>query len=247
MEAEGFDEWLRPSRRSDWKEKNELIGPYYIKHRLMTTAFMINVELAAKAAGDLEFFDQLRVLNAKTTSYHSEAEGRRRWWNVAYEKDGKPETTRLEPDQMFALVRTVEGERDSHYFLFEADRATETQEVRIGDKLRRYRISAREQLVERHYGITRFNVLVVTLGEGRAENMVAVSKAVNKEVMGSDSGWPRFLFTTEGQINKTLEAGGTLIDAPWLNGRGDLVTLRQILYPEQAPEPELPGEVFSGR
>jgi hypothetical protein len=127
------------------------------------------------------------------------------------------------PDYLFRLIFHYEPKPHNFAtFFFEADRATEpndtdtAREVYLYRKMLAYYFTYMLGIHTELFGFKEFRVPILTTGPERVKNLIEVNKRFN-----NGEGSELFLFTDRA----SLCASPHVLEHPWVNGRGERVTL----------------------
>lgn len=193
-----------PHRKVDWSAKNRNATRFFLEHTLAVAEVMVAMELACREHGDIELI------------HHNEELVK---WNVQIRRGGNGHSIGVIPDRVFGL-RHKGKPTDVVWYFLEADRATmpvERQSLKqtsFARKLLAYHETWRQGVLKKEF--PRFRVLNVTTTPARVRNLVEANRTLTE---GKGSGM--FLFTHLDAFKEKINA----FDLPWLDGRGDTITL----------------------
>lgn len=180
-----------PIGATDWRSRNRTYTRDNLDHTLAVSRYLINLELACRARGDIEMLSFEDILTrAPEKTRHAPAPGR---WAVPVQFNGASADVHLVPDAIFGLrIKRENTPPLTSYILLEVDRGTMTiapaKRVQESDaflyratilrKLITYAESHRQGLHQRRFGIGAARVLTLTTSEVRAEAMKAAARAM---------------------------------------------------------------------
>jgi Replication-relaxation len=179
---------LKPA---SWGEKNRAIGRMYLAHALLVSDVLVSLELACRQHG-------IRLLHEDELHLPVEAPIH---WRVKI-RDG----TKLGviPDRVFALEYTDQiGQAQRVYYFLEADRGTmpvvreKLSQTSFYRKLLAYEATWANKVHQRHLGIHRFRVLIVTTSAARVKSLLDACSRLQR-------GHGLFLFADESVLEKDL-------------------------------------------
>lgn len=193
-----------PFDRMDWSGKNRSVGRLFLEHALMVSDFMVSLELACRARGDV------RLLQGGDLPLPDALRGRRDpfCWTVSV---GGGRKLGVVPDRVFALEHPDSlGVMQRVIYLLEADRSTmpvvreKMERSSIHRKLLAYEATWRQRVHESRFGWNRFRVLFVTTSRARVESMLQACRSL-------DGGHGMFLFADAGALLPSAD----LLSHPW--------------------------------
>lgn len=200
----------------DWSEKNKRSGAIFIAHTLGISDFMVGLELACRAHGNISVIREEEIIATAPIETRSAREPLR--WEAVSVEHGKRERWSVVPDGIFGLSFP---DGTAAYFLLEFDRGTIPISRRGGDhrsirrKLKTYYDGWRAQRHIEQFGIKQMRVLTITSSPERVRNMV---RCVGELTEGRGSAF--FLFGDRNAF-QTL----TPLETAWVNGRREEVRL----------------------
>jgi len=202
-----LEQWLAvPQRKVDWSAKNRNATRFFLEHTLAVAEFMVALEIACRERNDIELLT------------HSEELLK---WNVEVRRGSQVHSIGVIPDRVFGLRGKSKPAEVVWYFL-EADRATmpverhSLKQTSFARKLLAYHETWRQGVLKNSF--PRFRVLTVTTTPARVQHLIEAHQRFNQ---GKGSGV--FLFTHKDAFTDKTRA----LDLPWLNGRGESVTLTE--------------------
>lgn len=214
-------------RRSkiDWTAKARSLGHGPLAHKLEVTDFMVALDAACRARGDIDvvYFDEiLRTLAPETT--RSKLHPYK--WPVSFPWQGKRETVHVVPDKIFALRFRGQPEgRNRKFFFLEADRGTmpvardNLRQTSFLRKLLAYGHTYDRGLHTSTYGMRNMRLLALTTGTDRVRNLIAAHQAHTGELVSSKL----FLFASR----TSLFAAPDILSFGWTDGAGERRTLME--------------------
>jgi hypothetical protein len=205
-------------RTLDVIDKTNRAGWRFIEHKVDTTAFMVNLELAVQARPELALLPRAVLLDDAPKARRD----RRVRLTAKVRIDGIHRAHSVDPDEFFGL-RFSDTEEES-YFMYECDRGempverySSKQQTYFAKKMQIYLAANRENVHVRELGIRNFRVLTQTTTRGRVDEMIAALERLT-EGRGSNM----FLF-----IDQTLLAAGNPLEAVWTTGKREQVRLTE--------------------
>src|SRR5205823_9621689 len=103
----------------DWSEKNKRAGAIFLAHTIEIADFMVRLELACRAHGDITLIREAEILAAAPEETRSAREPLR--WEAVSVEQGRRERWTVVPDGVFGLSF---ADGSAAYFLLELDRGT---------------------------------------------------------------------------------------------------------------------------
>lgn len=203
-------------RMLDGIDKERDAGWRFIEHRVEISDFMVRLELAARAKGDIGVLRRSDIVEVspKTTR------DRRVRLSAKVRTDHGMRVLSVDPDEVFGL-RFINTEEES-YFMFERDRGempverhSRKDQTYFAKKMLIYYEANRAGEHQREYGIPNFRVATVTTTPERVEQMIEALK----EITGG-RGSNMFLFIDDHSLAETDP-----LDALWLTGKGERIRL----------------------
>jgi len=203
-----------PTHLLSWCRTNSATSRLFLEHALLTSDFMVRMELSCRDNLWLKLVPddavKLPEMTGKTTQHFH--------WKV---KPKRGPTLGVVPDAVFALERlhAIDRKKNTLYFL-EADRGTMPitrkgfEQSSFFRKLVAYQQSWEQGLLTKRFGKGRFRVLTVTSTPERRDHL---RDACRK--LGTGKGL--FLFADR----KSMEVTHNLLLLPWLNADGGVETL----------------------
>ena len=216
----------RPPASTDWKARNRSYTRENLDHTLAVTRFMVDLELACRARGDVELITEAEIL--------ADAPSGQAKWPVPVRWRGGSGVVQVAPDAIFGLrCRTREGHQLRSFAFVEIDRGTMTiaPAKRVQDseaflyratilrKLLTYAESHRQQLHQAYLGIPIARVLMVTTSIARAEAM----RDTAERFVVKPSGLPAGLFLFAGP------PGSPPFEADWSDTTGNQTRLAEFV------------------
>lgn len=202
--------------RLDWTEKNKRAGAKFIAHTLEIADFMVGLELACRAHGEIKLIREEEIIAAAPERTRLAREPLR--WEAESVEQGRRELWSVVPDGAFGLSFP---DGTAAYFLLELDRGTipiarnGTDHRSIRRKLKTYYDGWRAQRHVEQFGIKQMRVLTVTSSQERVHNMVSAVRSITD---GRGSNF--FLFGDR----EALQVASPL-DARWITGKDERVRL----------------------
>lgn len=201
-----------------WTEKNRRVKEKFVEHTLGTSQFMVELELACSAAGNIRIITKDEML---TTA--PEATRRRRYpfrWQTRIHWNNQWHDIAIVPDIIFGLHYSNKPEgKNKAYFMVEIDRGTmpitrrDISQSSFARKLHSYADTFERKLHQEHFGIRNFRVLTVTTSKERIETM---QKAYHAEIEGKASAGLMLFATKEQDASSIFQ---------WANGAGASVNI----------------------
>lgn len=192
-------------------DKQRDAGWRFIEHRVEITAFMVNLQLAARSRSDIAVLDRKGILQSAPKTRRD----RRVRMSAKVRIDGAIVNHSADPDELFGL-RSIESNEES-YFMFELDRG-EMPVQRHKSKDQTY--YAKKMLIyyeafkagehRRELGIDNFRVATVTTTPERVAQMIDAQMELT-----NGRGSNIFLFVDEATL-----AASNPIDVLWTTGKG---------------------------
>lgn len=180
--------------RKDYTRRTE----WFLEHHLMVSNFRCVLELALRQTPNTELvtWDQSKYISFKVKA------------------PGASRKSRLSPDAYFAL----RNDDETRHFFLEADRSTE-EHRRIVDKIGGYwwYLESREY-GRRHKDARRVNVLFLTIGEGRLQNLRRTLRDWKEPERSAHAG--RNLFWLACAQDFAVEDPTSLLRSTWRNAKG---------------------------
>jgi len=202
-----------------WTEKNRRVKERFVEHTLGIADFMVAMELACRAAGNIEIIPRETILAASPTNTRRREYPFR--WQTRVHWSGEWQELAIVPDAVFGLHYTDRPEgKNKAFFFVEIDRGTmpitrrDLKQTSFARKLHSYADTFERKLHTEQFGIKNFRVLTVTTGRERVKNM---QEAFQAEV-GDSAPAGLFLFAEKGRAPEAM--------LDWANGNGDPVTLK---------------------
>jgi hypothetical protein len=197
-------------------DKQRNAGWRFIEHRVEITAFMVSLQLAARARLDVSVLDRREVLdNAPKTR-----RDRRARLSAKIRIDGPLVQHSVDPDELFGL--RFSDTKDESYFMFELDRGEmpvhrrkSKDQTYYAKKMLIYYEAFRAGDHVRELGIENFRVATVTTTPERVAQMIDAQK----ELTGG-RGSNLFLFVDEASL-----AVSNPLDVQWSTGKGKRVQI----------------------
>lgn len=165
-----------------WTEKNRRVKEKFVEHTLGIADFMVAMEMACKAAGNIEIIPRETILAGAP-----EATRRREYpfrWQTRVHWMGEWQEMAIVPDAVFGLRYQDKPEgKNKAYFFVEIDRGTmpitrrDVKQTSFARKLHSYADTWERGLHREHFGIKNFRVLTMTTGAERVRNIQATFKA----------------------------------------------------------------------
>ena len=189
----------------NWRGKNRDVGRQFLEHALLTTDFMVALEIACRRNGNA------RLLTGDALSIAgNRLDGRDPFrWEVRLNNRIK---LGVIPDQVFALEYTAAGTAKTTrtlYFL-EADRGTmpvvrhSLSRSSFHRKMIAYQATSSQGIHRTRLGFNRFRVLTVTSSRSRLKTMLEACRTLER-------GHGLFLFTDSESLRTTPD----LLSMPW--------------------------------
>jgi hypothetical protein len=200
----------------DWSEKNKRSGAIFLAHTLGIADFMVGLELACRARGDVAIIREDQIIAAAPAETRAAREPLR--WEAVSVEQGKRERWSVVPDGLFGLSF---ADGTAAYFLLEFDRGTIPISRRGGDhrsirrKLKTYYDGWRAQRHVEQFGIKQMRVLTITSSPERVHNMAGAVRTITE---GRGSAF--FLF---GYADQLRDADPLSIE--WMSGKRQPVRL----------------------
>jgi hypothetical protein len=200
----------------DWSEKNKRSGAIFLAHTLGIADFMVGLELACRAEGNITLIGEDDIIAAAPADTRAAREPLR-WEAVSVER-GKRERWSVIPDGVFGLSFP---DGTASYFLMEFDRGTIPINRRGGDhrsirrKFKTYYDGWRAERHVEQFGLKQMRVLTITSSPERMRNMVGCVRNIT-EGRGSNF----FLM-----IDRAALAMSNPLGAAWITGKGEAVRL----------------------
>jgi len=199
----------------DWTEKNKRAGSVFIEHTLAVADFMIGLELACRARGDISLIREDEIIAAAPERTRTAREPLR--WLVDKVVMGKRETFSVVPDGLFGLAFP---NGTAAYFVLEIDRGTipitrtDAQGTlawrkNIAYKLATYYEGWKAGRHDKQFGIKQMRVAMLTASPERVRNMLAI---VDEITGGRGSSF--FLFVNQFCLN-----AANPLKVEWTNGK----------------------------
>ncbi len=185
--------------RKDYTRRTE----WFLEHHLMVSNFRCVLELALRETRDtaLVAWDQSKNIQFRVRI------------------PGSERISRLSPDAYFALRK---GDQIRHFFL-EADRSTE-EHRRIADKIGGYWSYLQSaEYSRRHHAHRRVNVLFVTTGEARLENLANTFRKWKAPRRSGHAGSHLFWLLCDREL--IVEDPTSILGPVWRNAKGVSGTL----------------------
>lgn len=202
-----------------WTEKNRRVKEKFVEHTLGIADFMVAMELACRAAGNVEIIPRETILAASPENTRRREYPFR--WQTRVHWNNEWQELAIVPDAVFGLhyLDKPEG-KNKAYFFVEIDRGTmpitrrDLKQTSFARKLHSYADTFERKLHTEQFGIKNFRVLTVTTGRERVKNM---QEAFQAEV-GDSAPAGLFLFAEKGRTPNAM--------LDWANGNNDPVTLK---------------------
>lgn len=188
-----------------WTEKNRRVKEKFVEHTLGVADFLVGMELACRAHGNLRLLTQEDILaNAPERTRRKRHPFR---WQTRINWGGEWHNISIVPDAVFGLHYTDRPDgKNRAYFMVEIDRGTmpilrrDISQSSFARKLHSYADSYERKLHTELYGIKNFRVLTVTTSQDRIETM---QTAYQSEV-GTKAPAGMFLFSLKGRLSKDV-------------------------------------------
>jgi hypothetical protein len=223
-----------PHRRNQCLNERRETASKVIPHALAvadTTIFNV-IRPCRESRGALRFIDHEEIL-ATMAPEHTRQLQKPLSWSVRVHHQAAWQTVGITSDRLFI----VKSESGRLAFLLEEDMQSEPiqrknlQGTAIYRKLLAYGFTHTNRLLLERFGIPGFRVLFVTNSTKRAEHMLAAYELVNGELKAAGlRTCPANVFLF---IDRPTLREGDIFTVPWINGRGDTVTID--LPPAAAP------------
>lgn len=200
----------------DGIDKEREAGWRFIDHRVEISDFIVKLELAARARGDISILQRGDIVEVspKTTR------DRRVRLNARVRTDHGVRLLSVDPDELFGLRFSATDEES--YFMFERDRGempverhSRKDQTYFAKKMLIYYEANRIGEHVREFGIPSFRVATVTTTRERVEAMIDAQT----EITGG-RGSNMFLFIDDVSLAETNP-----LDALWLTGKGERIRL----------------------
>jgi hypothetical protein len=201
-----------------WTEKNRRVKEKFVEHTLGIADFMVAIELACRARGNIRLLTHEDVLARAPERTRRKRHPFR--WQTRINWGGEWHNIAIVPDAVFGLHYTDRPEgKNRAYFMVEIDRGTmpitrrDISQSSFARKLHSYADSYERKLHTELYGIKNFRVLTVTTSDERIETMQAAyqSEIATKAPAGM------FLFGLKGRPSREI--------LDWVNAEGKSVNL----------------------
>lgn len=199
-------------------DKQRDAGWRFIEHRVEITAFMVNLQLAARGRTDIAVLDRKEILESAPKTRRD----RRVRMSAKVRIDGAIVNHSADPDELFGL-RSIESE-DESYFMFELDRGEmpvhrhkSKDQTYFAKKMLIYYEAFKAGEHRRELGIDNFRVATVTTTPERVAQMIDAQME-----MTNGRGSNMFLFVDEA----TLAASNPL-DVLWTTGKRQTIRLAE--------------------
>lgn len=202
--------------RLDWSEKNKRAGAIFLSHTLEIADFMVSLEIACRARGNVMLIREEEILAAAPEETRSAREPLR--WEAVSIEHGRRERWTVVPDGVFGLSFE---DGTAAYFALELDRGSIAISRRADDhrsfrrKLKTYYDGWRAQRHIEQFGVKQMRVLTITSSPERVSNMI---EAVHSITEGRGSNF--FLF-----VDRATLATSNPLEAECMSGKGETVRL----------------------
>lgn len=216
-------------RIDDWKARNRSYTRENLDHTLAISKFMIDMELACAAQEHIDFVRLEDMITQASAGTGALAQSAR--WSVSLPWHGHEAVVQIAPDALFGLRRRKhDGSLSRTYLFVEVDRGSMT--IAPSDAVRRseaflyrssmlrkflaYAVSHRDNVHQKHFGISAARILFLTRSWERAASMQKAAAAL--VIPHLDISPDLFLFSSEQEGHNPLEI-------EWINAAGTNVTL----------------------
>jgi hypothetical protein len=201
-----------PVGSTDWKSRNRTYTRDNLDHTLAVSTFLINLELACRARGDVKLIPFEKLLErAPEKTRLSPMPGR---WPVQVQVNGSRAQIYIQPDAIFALQFKKDGQTVRSHFFLEMDRGTMTiapaESVRRSEaflyratllrKFLAYAESWRQKQQLEHLGMASARVLFATPTGSRADALHATADELGERF--GDLPGALFLFVSTESIRE---------------------------------------------
>lgn len=200
----------------DGIDKERDAGWRFIEHRVEISDFIVNLEVAARARGDIDILQRSEIVEASPKTDRD----RRVRLSARVRTDHGLRILSVDPDELFGL-RFLATEEES-YFMFERDRGempvqrrSRKDQTYFAKKMLIYYEANRVGEHVRGFGIPNFRVATVTTRPERVEQMIEAQK----EITGG-RGSNMFLFIDDASLTQSNP-----LDALWTTGKGERIRL----------------------
>lgn len=200
----------------DGIDKGRDAGWRFIEHRVEISDFIVKLEVAARARGDIGMLQRSDIVEVSPKTTHD----RRVRLSARVRTDHGMRLLSVDPDEVFGL-RFFASE-DESYFMFERDRGempverhSRKDQTYFAKKMLIYYEANRAGEHLREFGIPNFRVAAVTTTQERVEAMIAAQR----EITGG-RGSNMFLFIDDVSLAETNP-----LEALWLTGKGERIRL----------------------
>lgn len=221
--ADVLERWFGiPRGKVDWSWKNNKVQEMHLEHTLLEADIMVAIELACRDRDTVRLLEMDDILISAPETTRQATEPFK--WKVAAKHDGRDWLVPVEPDKVFALE--FSDRRTCAHFFLEADRGTMTVEPTVKApwkssvyrKFIGYHATWQQKEHTKRFGMGNFRTLFVVQTRYGAQRVESFLRA-NKNALNG-SGFSGFLFTDY----QTLFSH-PILEAPWLNGRGEVTKL----------------------
>ena len=195
----------------DWHTRNRRYTRESLDHTLAITRFLVDVEIACRQRGDVEYISFAEILKtAPVETQEAPVPGR---WKVPLNWQGGRGAVMIEPDAIFGLRATApDGKRKESFVFLEIDRGTMTvvpnERTRDSETflhrtsvLRKFVCYAESYRQGRHkeqFGIPSARIITLTTSAGRVEAMRDAAREHVVQSMRMPPGLLVFAVQTEG-------------------------------------------------
>lgn len=200
----------------DGIDKERDAGWRFIEHRVEISDFLVRLEVAARARGDIAVLHRSDIVSDAPKTRRD----RRVRLSAKLRLDGPLRLFSVDPDEVFGLQFL--GTDEESYFMFERDRGempikrySRKDQTFFVKKLLIYYEANRAQQHQHEFGIPNFRVATVTTTPERVDQMIDALR----EITGG-RGSNMFLFIDDASLSATNP-----LDARWLTGKGDWIRI----------------------
>lgn len=199
---------------SDWTDRNKRAGAQFIEHTLAIADFLVSLEIACRARGEITLLDEGDILAAAPQKTQKMREPLRL---VVPGLSNKIGISSVIADGLFGLRFPDET---TAYFLLELDRGSMPikrstfERTSYHRKLLIYWEAWKKKLHVEHFGVSQIRILTITSSPERVDHMLSAVGAITQ---GNGSNF--FLFADE----KSLQHEP--LEALWRSGKREWVKL----------------------
>ena len=200
----------------DGIDKERDAGWRFIEHRVEISDFIVRLELAARARGDVGILQRNDIVEVSSKAVRD----RRVRLSAKVRTDHGMRLLSVDPDELFGL-RFFDTEEES-YFMFERDRGempverySRKDQTYFAKKMLIYHEANRAGEHIREFGIPNFRVATVTTTAQRVQQMIDAQKDFT-----GGRGSNMFLFIDDAELAKNNPLG-----AHWLTGKSERLRL----------------------